>query len=285
MWLARAALGSRNGRLVVANRQLVMQQTPCDGFVVETPALVVWRPAFDANRQALQAAMQSLPSTVNVRPHSKAHKSGEVALIQTRQDGCIGVCAQKLSEAEAMVEADIEDVLVSNQIAVTPFKTRRLSDLLLRAMQRGGTKKLSVCVDAVEQIAQLRAASESSCFPGGVGAMIELDVGHGRCGVKTSGEVLALHKAIQETGGRVYFAGLQAYHGLIQHIRDPMERAKKSEAICQQVRNVCGVLNGKDIQVFTPCPVTLFTVCVAQFAGMCQRGAPCLSNSRACINP
>ncbi len=67
-----------------------------------------------------------------------------------------------MSEAEVMVEADIGDVLVSNEIAVTPFKRDRLSAkaLLQRAMVRGGTKKISVCVDAVEQVLQLVDAVE-----------------------------------------------------------------------------------------------------------------------------
>ena len=179
------------------------------GFVVETPALVVWRPAFDANRKALQIALSTLPSKVAVRAHCKAHKSGAVAKIQTLEDGCIGLCAQKLSEAEAMVEADIGDILISNEIAVTPFKTKRLSALLQRAIARGGTKKISVCVDAVEQVLQLSTASERSNFPGGVGAMIELDVGHHRCGVDSVKQVQSLCEAIANTNGHVYLAGLQ----------------------------------------------------------------------------
>ena len=38
--------------------------------------------------------MSNLPENVAVRAHSKAHKSGAVARIQTLEDGCIGVCAQ-----------------------------------------------------------------------------------------------------------------------------------------------------------------------------------------------
>ena len=63
-------------------------------FPVETPALVVWRPAFDGNRAALKRAMETLDGNIAVRAHCKAHKSGEVAKIQTEEDGCVGVCAQ-----------------------------------------------------------------------------------------------------------------------------------------------------------------------------------------------
>ena len=37
--------------------------------------------------------------------------------------------------------------------------------------------QVAVCVDAVEQVQQLSEASTRSQFPGGVGAMIELNVG------------------------------------------------------------------------------------------------------------
>ena len=222
---------------------------PEGGFPVETPALVVWRPAFDANRQALQTAMRTLPDKVKVRAHCKAHKSGAIAQIQTLEDGCVGVCAQKLSEAEAMVEAGIKDVLVSNEIAVTPFKTRRLTELLRRARE-GGTERVAVCVDAVHQVRQLRTAGEAAKFP--VGVMVELDVGHNRCGVQTTEEVLALHhEAAGDPDGPLYFAGIQAYHGLIQHVRDPDERAARSRAICERVRSVCDALAARNIAVPT----------------------------------
>eukprot|EP00802_Teleaulax_amphioxeia_P012143 Tamp_12181.p1 GENE.Tamp_12181~~Tamp_12181.p1 ORF type:complete len:282 (+),score=57.58 Tamp_12181:118-963(+) len=219
------------------------------GFPVETPALVVWRPAFDANRRALREAMSNLPENVAVRAHSKAHKSGAVARIQTLEDGCIGVCAQKLCEADTMVRADIKDILISNELAVTPFKLARLTNLLKDAKTRGSTTKVSVCVDAPEQVQQLQEASRLSQFPGGVGAMIEVNVGHNRCGVTTEEEVLKLCEAVAGTQGRVYLAGIQAYHGLIQHIRDPEQRKEESQAICRKVLSLRRRLAEQGVEV------------------------------------
>lgn len=42
-----------------------------------------------------------------LRPHAKAHKSPEIALLQIEKYGAVGVCCQKLCELEAMVDAGV----------------------------------------------------------------------------------------------------------------------------------------------------------------------------------
>ena len=49
------------------------------------------------------------------RVHGKMHKSVDVAKLQERLGGAIGVCCQKVSEAEVFARGGIKDVLVSNQ--------------------------------------------------------------------------------------------------------------------------------------------------------------------------
>src|SRR5262249_9698115 len=50
------------------------------------------------------------------RAHGKMHKSVAVLRLQQELGGAIGVCCQKVSEAEVFARAGIEDVLVSNQV-------------------------------------------------------------------------------------------------------------------------------------------------------------------------
>ena len=76
---------------------------------VDTPALVVELDAFERNFCFLMAAVAG--RGVRVRAHAKTHKCPEIARLQVAA-GAVGVCCKKVSEAEAMVEGGIGDVLV-----------------------------------------------------------------------------------------------------------------------------------------------------------------------------
>jgi len=65
---------------------------------VDTPALVLDLDSFEKNLLTLK---ESVGDKVRVRPHAKTHKCPVVALDQIAR-GAVGVCCQKVSEAEAM---------------------------------------------------------------------------------------------------------------------------------------------------------------------------------------
>ena len=154
------------------------------------------------------------PYGVRVRTHAKTHKSPDIARLQIAH-GAIGVCCQKVGEAEVLVEGGISDVLVTNEIVGLP-KVRRLAALASRAT-------IGVCVDdplQVEQIGEACASAGSS-----IDVYIELDVGQGRCGAGSPAGVVALARQVAGRSS-LRFAGLQAYHGRAQHLREPIERQR-----------------------------------------------------------
>ena len=53
---------------------------------------------------------------MRLRPHAKSHKCAEIASAAQIAAGAVGVCAQKVSEAEALVAGGVADVLVTNEI-------------------------------------------------------------------------------------------------------------------------------------------------------------------------
>ena len=67
---------------------------------VDTPALIVDLDAFERNLRRLADRVQG--TGVRLRPHAKTHKCPVIALKQIEL-GAVGVCCQKVSEAEAMV--------------------------------------------------------------------------------------------------------------------------------------------------------------------------------------
>ncbi|RPH64521.1 MAG: DSD1 family PLP-dependent enzyme [Burkholderiales bacterium] len=179
---------------------------------VDTPALILDLDAFEANLAALHG--HAAAGGVRVRAHGKAHRCPGIARRQI-DAGAIGICCQKVGEAEGFATAGIGDILLSNEI-VDDAKLARLARLARDV-------RLAVCVDhpdAVQALAHACAVRGAQ-----VDVLIDLDVGHGRCGVAGIDEVLALARLIAGAGPALRLRGLQAYHGSAQHLRLPGERA------------------------------------------------------------
>lgn len=190
---------------------------------IDTPALVIDMDAFERNIARLPAALQG--RDIRIRTHAKTHKCPEIALRQIAA-GAVGVCCQKVSEAEAMVDGGIKDVLVSNQV-VGAHKLARLARLATRA-------KVGVCVDDERQIVALgKAAAEADAK---IDVYVEIDVGARRCGVAPGAAALALAKSVASTHG-LNFSGLQAYQGSAQHVRTMNERRKKIDTAIEAARS------------------------------------------------
>jgi 3-hydroxy-D-aspartate aldolase len=178
---------------------------------VDTPALVIDLDAFERNLRRLTDAVRN--SRVNLRPHAKTHKCPVIALKQIEL-GAVGVCVQKVSEAEAMVYGGVRDVLVTNEI-VGRQKLRHL-------MALAHVAHIGVCVDDPQQIADLDAAAGEAAVEG-LPVYVEINMGGNRCGVEPGEPALALARRIGDSR-HLAFAGLQAYHGSAQHLRGWDER-------------------------------------------------------------
>jgi D-serine deaminase-like pyridoxal phosphate-dependent protein len=189
--------------------------------------------AFERNLRTLAESVKG--RKVRVRAHAKTHKCPEIAKRQIAL-GAVGMCCQKVSEAEALVEGGVADVLVSNEV-VGASKIARLAELSKRA-------HIGVCVDAVENIQSLGKTGAK------LDVYVELDVGMRRCGVEPGQPAVSLVREI-EKHPNLRFAGLQAYHGRAQHIRSTAERRAAIEAAAAAVRTTEELLNKHGIE----CPV------------------------------
>jgi D-serine deaminase-like pyridoxal phosphate-dependent protein len=202
-----------------------MTRPPADvgtpATLIDTPALVVDLDAYERNLDRMARSLAGQP--VRLRPHAKTHKCPVVALHQVAR-GAVGVCCQKVSEAEAMVYGGVRNVLVSNEI-VGPTKIARLLGLAKQA-------DVAVCADDADNVRDLGEAA--AAFGVRLPVLVEIDIGMGRCGVAPGEPALALARLI--AGHRsLRFAGLQAYHGRAQHIQ---ELAKRQEVITAAIGRV-----------------------------------------------
>lgn len=164
---------------------------------VDTPAVLIDLDVVDANIARLQRYLEA--NRVAARPHIKTHKSVEIAHRQL-QAGAVGVTCQKLSEAEVMVDAGVNDVLITYNL-LGDAKLTRLAMLAQRA-------KLTVTLDNETAAVAMSEALER--FGASVDVLVECDSGGKRCGVQSPAAAAVL-------GSRVHglpslrFAGLMTY--------------------------------------------------------------------------
>ena len=191
---------------------------------IQTPCLVLDLDALERNIRKMGDYAKA--HGMRHRAHGKMHKSVDVMKLQERLGGAIGVCCQKVSEAEVFVRGGIKDVLVSNQVR-DPAKIDRLA----RLPKLGS--RIIVCVDDLANVAELSAAAVRhgttiECF-------VEIDCGAGRCGVTTTEAVVEIARAIAAAPG-LKFTGIQAYQGAMQHLDSYDDRKAKLDAAIAQVK-------------------------------------------------
>jgi 3-hydroxy-D-aspartate aldolase len=189
---------------------------------VETPALILDLDLFERNLEIMEAELAG--SGVRLRAHAKAHKCVEIARRQIAA-GAVGVCCQKVSEAAAMVESGIDNILVSNEI-VSPAKLAHLCDMARHA-------DIAVCCDNADVVPLLSEAATGAGVT--LQVLVEIDIGGGRCGVVPGEAAATLAVEIDRAKG-LEFVGLQAYCGPAQHQRTIEERRIATNATVEGVR-------------------------------------------------
>ena len=202
---------------------------------IQTPCLILDLDALERNIRKMGDYAKA--HGMRHRVHGKMHKSVDVAKLQERLGGSVGVCCQKVSEAEVFARGGIKDVLVSNQVR-DPMKIDRLARL-----PKLGARTI-VCVDMLDNVADLSAAAVRHGTT--IECLVEIDCGAGRCGVKTTPEVVALAKAIAAAPG-LKFAGLQAYQGAMQHMDSYADRKAKIDVAVAMVKDAVDTLKADGI--------------------------------------
>ena len=203
---------------------------------IQTPCLVLDLDALERNVTRMRDRAADMG--VRHRAHAKMHKSVDVAKLQETMGDSVGVCCQKVSEAEVFARGGIKDVMVSNQVR-DPAKIDRLA-----RMPKLGARVL-VCVDDPDNVADLSAAAEKHGTQ--LEALVEIDCGAGRCGVTTSQDVVHIAKLIDAAPG-LKFAGIQAYQGAMQHMDLYEDRKAKIDIAVDMVRDAVQALKAQGLE-------------------------------------
>jgi len=177
-----------------------------------TPCLVVDLDLLEENISNMARYCRSVKC--GLRPHVKAHKSPFIAKKQV-DAGALGVCAQTLEEAEAMILGGIDHVILTNMI-ISQNSLDRFASL-----RRNGD--IITTVDSLEGMELLaRAAVRKGVM---VDVLVEINVGQNRTGVEPGEPAAKLATAVSRTKG-LNFKGLMGYEGFLQLTIPEIEKRK-----------------------------------------------------------
>ncbi|MCL5019170.1 MAG: alanine racemase [Patescibacteria group bacterium] len=183
---------------------------------LDTPALVLDLDVFERNVKRMAEACHS--NRIAFRPHTKTHKCPEIAKVQLNS-GAVGICTAKVSEAEVMVNAGIENVHITSPV-VTRQKINRLMEI------RKKSSGVMVVVDNPQNVKDLADASLSR----GLVLNVLVDInpqGHMRTGSPPGQPAVELAKIVLQSKG-LRLRGIQSYAGGAQHIGGFENRKQKS---------------------------------------------------------
>jgi D-serine deaminase-like pyridoxal phosphate-dependent protein len=165
---------------------------------LDTPAVTIDLDTVERNIARTQQFFDS--HNLALRPHVKTHKIPELTRWQLAA-GAQGICCQKLSEAEVMLDELGElDVFIPYNI-VGSKKIEHLAQLLKRP---GAT--LTIGADSIEAAHSANEAGKMAGRP--VQVMIECDTGGQRAGLPSPLQVLELARAIRRECDMVDLNGL-----------------------------------------------------------------------------
>ena len=173
---------------------------------LDTPSLCVDLDALEANI----AKMQNTTSLNGIasRPHAKTHKTPVIAQMQL-DTGSVGICVAKVSEAEAMFQNGIDEILLTTT-NVTTTKIRRA--MKLREQCQG-------FIQATDSADNARFLSEAALSMNIVAdVVVDVDPGGNRTGITAGQPALQLAQLVDQLPG-LRLRGLLCYDGGSQHIK------------------------------------------------------------------
>jgi D-serine deaminase-like pyridoxal phosphate-dependent protein len=177
---------------------------------LDTPALIIDMDRVQTNIDEM--ALRARESGVRLRPHTKTHKMPEFARLQV-DAGASGITCAKVGEAEVMVAAGFDDILIAYPVLGVE-KLARLQALRERA-------RILVSLDSLEVAMGLGALGVATAQP--VEVYVDVDTGQHRMGRAAGPATVELVMQIAEVAG-VEIVGLMTFAGHVYSATSPADR-------------------------------------------------------------
>ena len=194
---------------------------------VATPALLL---DLEVARGNIATMADRLRGPTGIRPHAKSHKCAEIARLQLAA-GAIGITTATVWEAAAMARNGVPDLLIANEV-VGEEKIQSLT-------RTARTARVTVAVDDANNAEAISAAAcQTGCE---IGVLIDIDVGMGRCGVRTQEEARVLAERISRLPS-LQLRGVMGYEGHCVLEPDRAIRARKAAIAMERLLGFRGAL-------------------------------------------
>src|SRR5688500_2190837 len=195
-----------------------------------TPAAVIDLDRMTANLDRMAAYTRE--SGFALRPHTKTHKTPELAQMQISR-GAVGVTVATLREAEVM-SAVADDVL----IAYPPVGRQKL-DRMFRLPEH---VRVTVALDSIDALDGLVRAAKH--YDRMVGVLIEIDAGMYRVGVSDPRATVYLARAAADSDA-IEWRGIMFYPG---HVREHVDQQETAlQTLSATIRAHLEELNSADL--------------------------------------
>lgn len=198
---------------------------------LDTPVMIVDLDVLEDNIARLEASLADLG--VKSRPHIKTHKIPAFGRKQLAA-GAVGICCQKVGEAEIFAREGFDDILIAFNIVGRP-KVERLARLQHIA-------HAAAAVDSRETIAGIACAARDEGV--NVPLLVEIDAGGHRAGVAGAEDVIGLAQEIADSP-QLSFEGVMCYPTTEQVIPILQESRERLQRVGLPARIVSGGGTGR----------------------------------------
>lgn len=168
-------------------------------YELDTPSLLIDREILMDNLAFMQNYANR--NHVNLRPHTKTHKSPEIAHMQLEAGAC-GIAVAKTGEAEIMAKAGITDIFIANEVVG--------DQKLIRIRELAKTVSIAFGADSpcqIEAAERIFADSEKTAE-----VLVEIEVGENRSGIIEESDFIELLDTFKRCP-HVHFKGLFSHDG------------------------------------------------------------------------
>jgi D-serine deaminase-like pyridoxal phosphate-dependent protein len=187
---------------------------------LSTPALTIDLDILEANLDRMASYCNK--HGIGLRPHTKTHKTPELARLQIDR-GAVGLTVAKVGEAEVMADAGLDDILVAYPV----WGEEKLHRLAMLAR----TRNILLSLDSEATAHELSRAM--TAHDATIGLLVEFDTGVGRCGVEPGAACVELAAKVAKLKN-LKFRGLMTYCGSIWGTKE--ERQVEAARIAGKVR-------------------------------------------------
>lgn len=187
---------------------------------IDTPALIVDYDIMMNNIKTVQDYANS--KNVNLRPHTKTHKSPHIAKLQ-EEAGAKGIAVAKLGEAEVMAENGLKDIFIANEV-VSPNKLERIKRL-------GENVDISFGLDSIEAANIIEDVFKDSNNKAVV--LIEIEVGENRSGIIEEDDYRDLLNHLKNNCPHIKLKGIFSHDGN-SYNAESLEECKKIHLTSQE---------------------------------------------------